>query len=467
MNQAEGKVEFADGYRNVLRPFGFRDKLGYMFGDLGGSLFFMLVNTYLIIYFTDVLHIHAAVIGALFLITNIWNATVDVLWGRFLDSRKNTIQGKFTPWIFRMSFPLVMTGILMFVQIPGIPNKVTAIWAMVMYVLWGTLYSTVNIPYGSMASVISNNPAQRTSLSVWRTMGSSLAGLVINVGGPIILFVNNEASGNRFFITAVILGIFSFLFIMICVRLTTERVVVPEKEREKGQLKNTVSAILRNRALIWLLVVSLIFMATMLMIGVVYVYLFKNYFGTTAALSLVGFIQTAVVFVAIPIINPAVIRFGKKGVASAGLFITSGIYILLYVLPDVSVTLFVALTAIGMFGMNIFNLITWAFVTDVTDYHEYITGMREDGTVYSVYSFSRKIGQALAGGLSGFAITAVGYDAAREVQSPEVLDRIYMLATLIPGILFFLGFLALAYFYPLNKKKTNELSFELARARRR
>lgn len=198
-------------------------------------------------------------------------------------------------------------------------------------------------------------------------------------------------------------------------------------------------------------------MATMLMIGVVNVYLFKDYFGTTSALSIVGFLQTAVSFLAMPIINPAVARFGKKEIASAGLLLTSLAYMLLFILPNVSVTLFITLTAIGMFGMSIFNLITWAFVTDVTDYHEYLTGMREDGTVYSVYSFSRKVGQALAGGLSGFAITLVGYDATKVVQSPEVLDRIYMMATLVPGILFFLAFLGLALFYPLNKQLTNKL----------
>lgn len=135
-------------------------------------------------------------------------------------------------------------------------------------------------------------------------------------------------------------------------------------------------------------------MATMLMIGVVNVYLFKNYFGTTNALSIVGFIQTATVFIAMPIIKPAVARFGKKEIGSARLLIAAIACLSLYVLPDVSVTLFV-------------------FVTDVTDYHEYLTGMREDGTVYAVYSFSRKIGQALAGGLVGFAITAVGYDATK------------------------------------------------------
>src|SRR5699024_394006 len=174
-----------------------------------------------------------------------------------------------------------------------------------------------------------------------------------------------------------------------------------------------------------------------------------------------GFIQTATVFLGMPIIKPLVAKFGKKEVGSVGLLIASVGYLLLYILPSVPLLLFIVLTAVGMFGMNSFNLIIWAFVTDVTDYHEYLTGMREDGTVYSIYSFARKVGQALAGGLAGFAIAAVGYDQTKTTQPQEVLDGIYSLATLFPGVLFFAGFVALAFFYPLNKKRTNQLALDL------
>ncbi|MFC4025542.1 MFS transporter [Oceanobacillus longus] len=468
MSQAQKEIEpdYENNTLGSVKPFGIRDKLGYLFGDFGSSLFFMLVTTYLMIYYTDILHVSAAMVGSLFLFVNIWNACVDVLWGRFLDSRRNRNKSKFIPWIFRMSFPLVIAGVLMFVKIPGMPDGFYVGWSVVMYILWGTLYSTVNIPYGSMASVITNDPVERTSLSTWRTMGSSIAMLIISVGGPLILFENNIASADRFLLTAVLFGFLSLALLQTCVRLSTERITVPKMEKKTGDLKRTASALMKNKSLLWLLLVSLISMTTMMMIGVVNIYLFKNYFGNTIALSVVGFIQTATVFIAMPMITPAVMRFGKKEIGSAGLLIASVAYLLLYILPDVSVTLFVMLTAVGMFGMNLFNIITWAFVTDVADYHEYITGMREDGTVYSIYSFSRKIGQALAGGLAGFAITAVGYDAANGTQSQNVLDGIYSLATLVPGVLFLVGFLVLAIFYPLNKKRTNQLAANLIKNRK-
>ena len=108
----------------------------------------------------------------------------------------------------------------------------------------------------------------------------------------------------------------------------------------------------------------------------------------------------------------------------------------------------------------------WAFVTDVIDYHEYLTGLREDGTVYSIYSFARKVGQALAGGVGGFAIAAVGYDATREVQTQEALNGIHTLATLVPAVIYLIVFLILVFLYPLNKARLNQLTIDLAEKRK-
>ena len=176
----------------VVRPFGMRDKMGYLFGDFGNDFFFFLVSAFLMVYYTDVFGISAAFVGMLFLVARLWDAIADVTWGRFIDTRKTGKNGKFKPWIFRMSFPLVISGVLMFVHIPGMSNGFYEAYAFVTYILWGTLYSTVNIPYGSMASVITGDPVERTALSTFRTMGSMLASLIVNAVGPLIVFVDNK-----------------------------------------------------------------------------------------------------------------------------------------------------------------------------------------------------------------------------------------------------------------------------------
>ncbi len=465
----EAKQEYtrlSSGEKNENTPFGVRDKIGYLLGDLGNDFFFMLVSAFLMVFYTDIFHISAALVGMLFLVARLWDAAADFAWGRFIDTRKPTAQGKFRPWILRMSFPLVLTGVLMFVQIPGMSDGFYLAWAFVTYIVWGTLYSTVNIPYGSMASVITDNPVERTTLSTWRTMGAMLAALVINVLGPLVVFVDNEINADRMLMVAVLFGILAITCYFGCYKLSTERLVAQEPNQQKGSMKVTMKGMLKNKPLIWILIASLIFMVNTMLINAVNVYLFKDYFGNAAALSMIGLVQTGAVFIAIPLVKPMVKKLGKKETAAIGMGLAAVVYFVLYYLKDLSAIEFVAFSAVGMFGFAFFNLVIWAFVTDVIDYHEYVTGLREDATVYSVYSMARKIGQAIAGGVGGFAVAAVGYDAASAAQTQEALNGIHSLATLVPSIIYGLIFLILVFLYPLNKQKTNQLAVDLAEKRK-
>ncbi|MBS4208031.1 glycoside-pentoside-hexuronide (GPH):cation symporter [Bacillus sp. FJAT-50079] len=455
-----------NGSNPTHRKFGMRDKLGYLFGDFGNDFFFMLAASFLMVFYTDVFHINAATVGGLFLVARLWDAVADVTWGRFIDTRKPGKHGKFKPWIFRMSFPLVVMGVLMFVKIPGMSHGFYLAYAYVTYILWGTLYSTVNIPYGSMASVITSDPVERTSLSTFRTLGANLAGLIINVLGPLILFVDNKADANRFMLGAIIFGILSLSCYMACYKLSTERIIAPVKEKQKGAMGKTMKGLVKNKPLIWILISSLTFMVCFMLIGAVNVYLFKDFFGNAKALSIVGLMQTLTVLIAMPMVRPLVAKFGKKELAAAGLLLSAVVYFILYFLPNLTAIQFIAVLTVAMFGYAFFNLVVWAFVTDVIDYHEYITGLREDGTVYSVYSFARKVGQAIAGGVGGVAIAAVGYDSTLDVQTEGALNGIHALATLVPAIIFVVIFLMLVFLYPLNKTRTLELAAELAKKRK-
>jgi glycoside/pentoside/hexuronide:cation symporter, GPH family len=466
MGEAARKLDTESVTANVeTRKFGMRDKFGYLFGDFGNDFFFILVSAFLMVFYTDVFHISAATVGILFLVARLWDAVADFAWGRFIDTRKATKNGKFKPWIFRMSFPLVISGVLMFVQIPGMSNGFYLAWAFATYIVWGTLYSTVNIPYGSMASVITSDPVERTTLSTWRTMGAMLASLIINVLGPLVVFVDNKIDANRMFMAAIVFGILALACYMACYKLSTERIIAPETEKAKVNMGQTMKGLLKNKPLIWILTASLTFMVSTMLIGAVNVYLFKDYFSNASALSMVGLVQVATVFLAIPLTKPLVAKFGKKEVASVGMAIAGASYLLLYFLSNISTMQFVVISAVGMFGLGFFNLVIWAFVTDVIDYHEYLTGLREDATVYSIYSMARKVGQAIAGGVGGIAIAAVGYDATRQAQTQEALDGIHMLATLVPAVIYLAIFLILVFLYPLNKKRSLQLTADLAERR--
>jgi GPH family glycoside/pentoside/hexuronide:cation symporter len=336
-----------------IRKFGVKDKLGYLFGDFGNDFFFILVSSFLMVFYTDVFHLNPAAVGGLFLIARLWDAVADITWGRFIDTRSAGKNGKFRPWIFRMSFPLVISGVLMFIHIPGMSNGFYTAWAYVTYILWGTLYSTVNIPYGSMASVITADPVERTALSSWRTLGAMLAGLIINVAGPMILFVNNKADANHFIMGALIFGVLALGCYMACYKMNVERIVLDETQKPKANLGKTLKGLGKNKPLLLFLLAALIFMICFMLIGAVNTYLFKDYFGNAKALSMVGLLQSVAVFIAMPMIKPLVAKFGKKEVASAGILLAAIIYGVLYLLPNLTATQFITILAIAMFGYGI------------------------------------------------------------------------------------------------------------------
>ncbi|MEH7085525.1 glycoside-pentoside-hexuronide (GPH):cation symporter, partial [Neobacillus drentensis] len=454
MGQPANKTAVEQTTANGFRKFGMKDKLGYMFGDWGNDFFFILVAAFLMVFYTDVYHLNPAAVGGLFFAARLWDAFADVSWGRFIDTRKATKHGKFKPWILRMSFPLVITGILMFVHIPGMSDGFYLAYAYVTYILWGTLYSTVNIPYGSMASVITSDPVERTALSSWRTMGGNLAGLIINVVGPMILFVDNKADANRFLLGAIIFGVLAIACYLACYKLSIERIKLDATDKPNVNFGQTVKGLGKNKPLMWFLLASLLYLVVFMLIGTVNVYLFKDYFANAKALSMVGLLQSIAIFVAMPFVKPLVTKFGKKEVASSGLLLAAIVYGVLYLLPNLTATQFIGILTVGMLGYGIFNLVIWAFVTDVIDYHEYLTGLREDGTVYSIYSMARKVGQAVAGGVGGAAIAAVGYNANLKAQTADTLQGIHTLGTLVPAITLAVVFLIIVFCYPLNKKRT-------------
>ena len=466
MSMAQPEVKKSQASQKKARPFGIRDKFGYLFGDLGNDFFFFFVGSYLMVYYTDVFGVSAAFVGVLFMVARIWDAFADVTWGRFIDTRKTTKNGKFKPWVLRMSFPLVLLGISMFIYIPGQSGVFYMVYATITYIIWGTLYSTVNIPYGSMASVITSDPIERSTLSTWRTVGSMMAQLVLSALVPMLLFVNNKPDADRFTLGAIGFGIVAIISYILCYKLSTERITVSESKQEKMNIKTTMKGLRKNKPLLWILVASLSMMLTQMLIGTANVYLFKDYFSSTLGLSIVGMLTAIGVFVIAPFVKPLTAKFGKKEIASFGTSLAALSYFALYLMPNAGVTVFLIFSGIAMLGFGMFNIVVWAFVTDVIDYQELVTGLREDGTVYSIYSFARKIGQALAGGVGGFAIGLVGYSATNQVQTQDVLDGIYTLATLVPGVLFGIIAVILIFLYPLNKQRVIQLALDLADKRK-
>ncbi len=445
----------------TLRKFGLRDKLGYMFGDLGNDFFFILASSFLMVFYTKVLGIAGEVAGTLFLVARAVDAFTDVTMGRIVDASKTKKDGRFRPWIKWASLPVVLAGILMF--IPGAKNLSYAgklIYIYVTYLLWGSIcYTAINIPYGSMASAITEDPIERTSLSTFRSIGAAVAGVIVSAGVPLFIYTydangNQLILGERFLPIVLFFGALALLCYALCYFLVRERVHY-EPQPSSTRFSVAFRGMLKNRALLAIIAAAIVLLLSSLLSATMNLYLFMDYFKSKEAMSVAGLLQTACTLALAPFSATIAKKFGKKESSGVAVLFASIVYFLLYVLRIENPWSFCFFLIFGNLGVGLFNLMIWAFITDVIDSQEVLTGNREDGTVYAVYSFARKIGQALAGGLGGYALTFIGYVSSTEniVQAPEVVQRIYTVSTLFPAICYLVVALILIFWYPLSKKQ--------------
>ena len=455
------------------RPFGLRDKLGYLFGDFGNDFSFIFASSYLMVFYTKVLGISGFAVGMLFLLARVVDAFTDVTMGRIVDSLKPAKDGRFRPWIRRMCIPVAIASTLMyasFIQDWPYPAKMT--YVVITYLLWSSFcYTAINIPYGSMASAISADAGERASLSTFRSLGASLASLVIGVLVPLIVY-ETDAAGNqivlpmRFTLTAVVFGVLSVICYVLCYKLCIERVsFAPDKERKKESIWELIQSLAKNRPLLAVVCSALILLLATLLGQTMNNYLFLDYFRNAKAVALLNLISIGGMLLLAPFVSKITRNYGKKEAGAIGMLIAGVTYLLIFFLRIKSIPAFMALLFLGFLGVGLFNMITWAFITDIIDYQEVTTGKREDGTVYAVYSFARKLGQALAGGIGGFALTAIGYVSEAPAQTEAVADRIYSVATLVPGVCYLLIFLIMQFWYPLGKKEVAEHTVLLQKKR--
>lgn len=462
------------------RPFGFRDKIGYMFGDFGNDFSFIFASSYLMVFYTKVLGISGFVVGILFMAARVVDAFTDVTMGRIVDRMDSAEDGRFRPWIRRMCIPVAVASTLMYLYFVRDWSYVwKVVYIVVTYLFWGSFcYTAINIPYGSMASVISSDPGDRASLSTFRSVGASLASLVIGTLVPLIVY-DTDAMGNQivkpklFTWIAVVFGVCSIICYLLCYKLCTERVhfdkkAIPAGEAKDGNAEGIVSAgktenagkesfgeiargLLGNRSLLSIVCAALVLLLASMLGQTMNNYLFLDYFKNAKAMAALNLVSIGGMLLLAPFIRKISTRFGKKEAGSAGMLLAGVTYMVLYFLRVKSIPLFLVLIFIGTLGVGVFNMIIWAYITDIIDYQEVSTGRREDGTVYAVYSFARKVGQALAGGVGGFTLTAIGYVSEATVQTSLVSNRIYVVATLVPGICYLIVFLIMQFWYPLDK----------------
>lgn len=450
-----------------VKPFGMQDKVGYMLGDVGSCLLFNFIGSYLLVFYTDVFGISAAAVGTLMAVSRVWDAINDPMMGVIVDKRKRTKDGKFRPYLKYMGIPLGIFTILTFLVIPNMPQGMKLPYAYITYIGFGMAYTAINIPYGSLASVMTNDPVQRTELSTWRNISSIFAMIPLMVLTPKLVFdASGAVSPKGFLIAAVLYVIIANIGYRLCYKMTTERIINEVKEdAPKASLGETLKTLGKNKALIGLILSSLGTLTAMFLPNALNAYLFKDYFQAPGLLSLAGLLPMVGTFLAIPVTGKLVAKFGKKNIAIYSGIVSIAAYVVLVLFPTKNPMLYIALITVSGFGTALYGMIVWALVGDVIDYQEYLSGKREEGIVYATYSLSRKLVQAIVGSIGGFALAAIGYQSGAATQAPEVAESIRTIITVVPLIGFIFGTVCLKFVYNLSNKTLNEVNEELERRR--
>lgn len=449
-----------------VKPFGWKDKIGYLMGDLGNDFTFLLSSSFLLKYYTDVMGVDAFVVGIVMMVARFVDAVTDIAMGRICDRSRTTPVGKFKPWIRRMCAPVAIASFLMYqTRFATAPMAFRIGWLFVTYILWSSIfYTSINIPYGSMASAISASPSDRQSLSTFRSIGSTLAGLIVGAGIPLFAYATRAdgtlfLDGNRFTLIAGVFSILSVIAYLVCYYLTTERVFLNDTpaQHKRNSLKNMLLSAVRNRALLSITVASVLMLLSQFTVQSMSGYIFPNYYQNTTAQSVATVIMMVAMLLSAVVSKPLSVRFGKAELSAVSSAFAAIVSLITFFVRPASVWVFVGLQAVSWIGLGLFTMVSWAIITDVIDYSEIKNGIREDGGIYAIYSFSRKLGQAAAAGLSGALLSIIGYTEATQ-NSPTVLQGIFNISTVVPAIGFFILALVLWFWYPLHKKQVEENS---------
>ncbi len=449
---------------------GTRDKIGYALGDFSSLLVFGLVQSVLQKYYTDVLGIGIVSIMIMFIVARIWDAINDPLWGRIIDRAQAKPSGRYRRWLQIIALPVALAAVLMFVRIPGLSETGNLIFAYVTYILFGMLYTCINIPYGSLAQVMTSSDRERSTLSVFRSIGSTFGAMPAMA--LISLCYVKDADGNKvmsyqkIIIGVIIIAVLCVIGFSLAYHWTKERVKTEPAKHEKGQTWKVVKTLFKSRPFVAVCVASMLFLAAQMFGQSYYSYLFDYYFnapGLTFLPIVFQYLPVAVImFFATKLGN----RFGRREVCAYGILLAGVCNLVLYLLNTHNVVLYLIVLLLSGIGNAFIFLLVWALANDAMDYNEVKFGLTDTATSYAFYSFMRKLGQTIAAILVNAALLRIGY-TENVLNTSNITDAtlrgMYADSVLIPAVLYILVFILLRFVDPLGKKQVDELQEEKAR----
>ncbi len=456
----------ANGYRR----FSIRDCLAYAAGDLGCNMSFALKGT-MAIFWTQFMKMDLWY-ALLLIVVQVWDAINDPLIGSIIDADKHKYKrNKFLTYIWAGSIGLIVGGACCFLPFPNAPTLAKAIIFIAGYVVWDAFYTVANVPYGSLLSLISNDVKDRASLSAWRSVGSIFGNMLPMVILPFIIYdKDNNLIGERVFIAALIMGVLGFVCFQFMIHNTEIRVETEIKtdESTKFNVLKAFGNFIKNRPAVGATLAAMGMFIGMQGATTAVTVVFQSYFKNVQISGIVQLFAMIPIVVFTPLARKAVAHFGKKELATFGAICSMvaglGLFIVIPNNTGIDLIVYVVCQLIYSLGLGIYSTVSWAMMGDAIDYNEWKTGKREEGTVYSLHSFFRKLAQGIGPSLVLIVMVALGY--VGENEGNQVWQVAVNMRYLVAGTFLFsavLQFIGLGLVYNLDKKTLEKMNTELGR----
>ena len=466
---------------NGYRKFGILDSLAYAAGDLGCNMSFALKGT-MALFWTQVMGM-GLWYSLLLIVVQVWDAINDPLIGSIIDADKRKYKrNKFLTYIWAGSIGLIIGGACCFIPVPQAPVWAKAIIFIAGYVIWDAFYTVANVPYGSLLSLISKEPADRASLSAWRSVGSMVGNMLPMVILPFLIYNPDKSlNGPMVFVAALVMGVLGFICFQFMIRNTEIRVdtdVTVNEEQPKFNVFEAMGNFLKNRPAVGATVAAMGMFIGMQGAATAVSVVFQIYFQNPQISGIVQMFSMIPIVVFTPLARKMVTKYGKKELSVVGAIcsIIGGLGLFI-ITPDntgLDLIIYIVCQLVYSLGLGIYSTVSWAMMGDAIDYNEWKTGKREEGTVYSLHSFFRKLAQGVGPAVALVIMGTLGYvnNAIDPVTGAEMIDvtllswdvavnlRVLVAALfLVSAVMQFIG---LALIYNLDKKTLAKMNEELA-----
>ena len=440
----------------IARPFGIRDKIGYALGDFACNLSFTLISTYMMLYYMQYMHVKETDWAWIIIVGKLWDAINDPIIGGLTD-RVKIGKSKYKSWISIGSIGLVIFTTVIFLPVPEASYTVRILLCLLSYMVWSVFYTMVNVPYGSLHSAISDDPNHRATLSTFRSVGAGVSMLIIMLLPSFVYDSNENLKGEMFVWLALGFSVVAFLSLIGVNKLTTERVNTSQPiEKKKQNYFQVLLAFAKNRP-IWALTIAsmaqaICFVGANSMNQIV----FQSFFRDTNILTVVTIVSYIPMVAVMFILRKLVARFGKRNcvIVSCAISLVGAIGMLVFPfkytqagasVDVVSIIVWTILLMIANIGNGLFGVIVWAMVVDCIDYQNIKTGQRDEGSIYSLYSFFRKLAQGIGSSLVAMVLAWLGYkkelggsqpyEVAADIKTGYVLFLLIGLAVMLISVL--------------------------------